>query len=145
MVPTNPRMHYDLGVLMNEAQEETAALQSYERAVAVCPYHADAMINGGVTLMNLKRLDEAVGRLRTAIDVYPMADKYGLTTFMPGVKVFPYLNLGLALLRLNRFDEARAVYQEAGAKFLKDKRVRAEAGLLEERIATRKQRLAAGG
>jgi hypothetical protein len=56
VVPVNPRMHYDLGVLLLEEYDKevgsgggtdtvAGAQKSFENAIALCPFHSDAMIN----------------------------------------------------------------------------------------------------
>ena len=76
------------------------ALQSYDRALALQPSHAEAVVNRGAALHDLGRFEEALAAADRAVALnvaYPPA----------------HGNRGLALHALRRYDEALAAYDRA--------------------------------
>ncbi|HLH49852.1 MAG TPA: tetratricopeptide repeat protein [Roseiarcus sp.] len=76
------------------------ALQSYDRALALQPSHAEAVVNRGAALHELGRLDEALAAAERAVALnggYPPA----------------HANRGLALHALRRYGEALAAFDRA--------------------------------
>jgi hypothetical protein len=144
VVPLNPRMHYDLGVLQletangrpkSETADREAAIASFGSAIAICPFHTDAMVNRGTVLMASSRASEAEVDFRSAISLYPLATEKGITTYMPNAETFPYLNLAQALVALGRLDDAKATLEEAQSRWPKNPNVQKEMRILMKKLA----------
>ncbi len=98
--PTDPEIHYNLGVLYFRAGQYDAAVASFDDAVKLKADHANALNNKGVTLEKQRKLDEAATAFKAAIAV-------------DGNNGFAHFNLGLVLFKLRRFKEAEASFERA--------------------------------
>jgi tetratricopeptide (TPR) repeat protein len=89
-----------LALTQAELGKHNAALDNYDRALAIRPNYADAHNNRANTLQRLGRFDEALESYRRALTIRPdYAEAFN--------------NRGNALYCLNRFDEALESYQQA--------------------------------
>ncbi len=92
--------HYQRGNAHKDAGEFEAALQSYDRALALDPAYAHALCNRGVVLAALGRREEALGSYDQAIGLDP-AD------------AITHNNRAVLLQELRRWEEALASYTQA--------------------------------
>ncbi len=60
-----------MAITLHELKRFEEALASYERALAVRPEYADALLNRGVTLHELNRYEEALSSYEKAIALKP--------------------------------------------------------------------------
>lgn len=97
--PASAEDWFDRGVAL-EAQDPEAALQAYERAIAVDPGHLKARINLGCLLHETGRLDRAEGVYRDAMRVN-------------GSDPVLLYDLGVLLDDLGRTNEAMEAYRAA--------------------------------
>jgi tetratricopeptide (TPR) repeat protein len=98
--PTDPDIHYNLGVLYFRAGQQDAAVAAFDAAVKLKADHANALNNKGVVLEKQRRLEDAVKAFEAAIAVDP---KNG----------FAHFNRGLALFKLRRFKDAEGAFERA--------------------------------
>lgn len=80
--------------------DATGSLDSYAEALRLRPQNAEALVNYGVALTRVGRLEEAVQQYRAAVRLRPDMPK-------------AYMNLGNALSDLGRNDEAIGFYRQA--------------------------------
>ena len=96
--------HFDalhlLAVAQSRLGKKTAALASYDRALAVRPDSAEALCNRAITLHQLERFEEAVATYDRALIVQP--------DYAEALS-----NRGNTLRELKRFEEALASYDSA--------------------------------
>ncbi len=91
-----------LALTQSELGKNNAALDNYNRALAIRPQFADALNNRGNTLQKLGRFDEALESYERALEIRPdYAEAYN--------------NRGNTLQELKRFDEALESYERAFA------------------------------
>lgn len=65
--------HNNLGVLLDERGDYAAAIDQFEKSVAIKPDHYDAMHNKGLSLQSLGRDDEAIAMFETVLAHRPNA------------------------------------------------------------------------
>jgi tetratricopeptide (TPR) repeat protein len=103
IVETKPD-HFDalhlLAIAQSRLGRTTAALASYDRALAVRPNSAEALCNRGIALRGLGRLEEALAALDSALVVQPDS-------------ALTLSNRGVVLHELKRYEEAVASYERA--------------------------------
>lgn len=63
----------NLGTALIEVGRQNEAVESYQRALALSPYHVQARMNLGITLLRLGRFDEAEVQLRRTVLDDPQA------------------------------------------------------------------------
>jgi tetratricopeptide (TPR) repeat protein len=90
---------FDLGLDL-EAAAPAEARDAYDRALAIEPRHADALVNLGRLLQEQGKLEQAVRHYRSALETDP---KHPMAAF----------NLGTALEDLGRRTEAIEAYERA--------------------------------
>jgi tetratricopeptide (TPR) repeat protein len=103
--PPAPRVftadeHYEMGYAAEEAGDPRTAMAEYQRAIALCPTHADARVNLGRLLHEAERPADALAQYRAALEV--RADD--------PIAAF---NFGVALEDLGRLPEAIDAYRRA--------------------------------
>jgi tetratricopeptide (TPR) repeat protein len=97
--PGEPRLHYNYGKLSMILNDKDSAERSFRRALELRPGYANALKDLGNLLFDRKQFTEA-------------AEKYAaLMPLEPGVPDWEY-NYGLAMLNLNRPDEALEHFQK---------------------------------
>lgn len=92
--------HCDLGNALKELKQFDAALQSYDRAIALAPNDADAYYNRGTALHAMGRFEDAALSYERALALNP-EDAQALN------------NLGVTLKELKRYDDALFSYDRA--------------------------------
>jgi tetratricopeptide (TPR) repeat protein len=92
--------HYERGYALEEAGNDTGAMEEYQRALARDGTHADAHVNLGRLLHEAGKPFDALEHYRTALVTRPS----------DGTAAF---NLGVALEDLNRLGEAIAAYEQS--------------------------------
>ncbi len=98
--PSDPDIHYNLGVLYFRAGQLDAAVAAFDAAVKLKPDHGNALNNKGVVLEKQRKLDDAVKAFEAAIVVDPRNG-------------FAHFNRGLALFKLRRFKDAEGAFEKA--------------------------------
>lgn len=100
--PDNYDAHYALGSIHFQRKEYAEAEREFRRCIELMPDNGEALNFYGRTLIELKRLPEAVAALRkaTALPLYATPD-------------VAYTNLGIALHLLGDHAGALRAYQEA--------------------------------
>ncbi len=89
----------NLGLLLCEKGDFAAAAESCNRAVALAPHLAEAHNNFGNALRGLRKLEDAEGAFRRALQLEPSAARH--------------TNLGNVLVDLGRLEEAEECYRRA--------------------------------
>lgn len=85
-----------LGVLyLQQLRRPDLALEEFRRATEIEPMYAEAHLNTGVALAEVRRWEEATVAYRKAISIPTLADPYNA-----------HQNLGLALFHLKRYAQA---------------------------------------
>lgn len=92
--------HYERGYALEENGSDAAAIEEYQRALAVDANHADAHVNLGRLLHEAGKPFDALTHYRAALATRP---KDGTAAF----------NLGVALEDLDRTGEAIAAYEQS--------------------------------
>lgn len=100
MVAGRPEFHRDFGNWLLRSRQPALAEQSLRNAVRLAPDHHRAQFRLGLTLMQLKRREEALACLRTAASLDPGNSAY-------------QWRLGQAQMALKQFDAARASFARA--------------------------------
>jgi len=134
LAPGLAEAHYNTGLTLAELGRPGDAAAAYERSLALFPQDARALHNLANTLRQLRRYDEALVRVRAAIAIDPETPELRLnladTLLAKGdatAAVAAYLdaigrrpewgeawnNLGLALRRTGRINEARHAFETA--------------------------------
>ena len=90
----------NLGNIFFRDGQKAAAIDEYQKALAVWPRYVLARNNLGNALLRSDRVDEAIGQLELALAMQPE-------------DVGTHYNLGNALLKKGRLDEAVAQFQKA--------------------------------
>lgn len=98
-VPANPRAHYTLAQLADEAGRSAEAIAHGEAAVRILPEDATAHFNLAFSYAKAARLDAAARHYETAARLKPES-------------VDAQVNLGAVLVRLGRIDDAIACYEK---------------------------------
>jgi tetratricopeptide (TPR) repeat protein len=100
----NPRSfmaHNNLGAIFLAREQVAAAMGCFERALEICPNHANAHGNLGHALLRQGRVAAAVGEFERAFELEPCAKGHS--------------DLGYGLLQAGRLDEAIAHCRQAVA------------------------------
>ncbi len=134
LVPDDPEVHYNLGVVREAQGDADAAVRAYRKAISVRPDHARALNNLGVVLFGQNDLEEAARAQQRAVVIEPdyaeAHNNLGVTllaqgrsqaalcAFSQAVALWPryleaHYNRGLALEACGRFDDAVAAYERA--------------------------------
>lgn len=96
--PTNPRAHYTLAQLADQAGRPDEAIAHGEAAVRLLPRDPTAHFNLAVSLATAGRLEEALARYAEAARLQPASAD-------------AHINAGAVLVRLGRLPEAIAEYE----------------------------------
>jgi tetratricopeptide (TPR) repeat protein len=96
----NAMYFYNYGNALNGLRQFSAAVESYDRAIAITPDYAEAYSNRGIVLQALGRFEAAIESYDRAIAVNPKFAE-------------AYSNRGNALMELERFDPAFESYDSA--------------------------------
>lgn len=102
--PQAPECHNNLGSLFAAGDEHAVALTHFDRALALRPNYATALINKAASLRETGRATEALSLLEQALS---------LTQGQPHGLAQAYAGLALARHSLGQLDTARAAYREA--------------------------------
>ena len=102
--PRNPLYPYWLARLEYDEEHYAAAVEGFRRALALDPGYLKAYDNLGLALDALGRYDEAIQSGEEALR---------LNRARASHSPWPALNLGLVLMRLERLDEAEALFRES--------------------------------
>jgi tetratricopeptide (TPR) repeat protein len=134
--PDNASAHYNLGNALHESGRFDAAVSAYRRALNCQPGHVRARENLGLLLRILGRQAEAFVALHEGIDLSPRSAKLcyllglvlwdkgaedeAIAAFQEAIRLdpkypYPYLDLGEACLRRQRFGRAADYYAQAFA------------------------------
>jgi tetratricopeptide (TPR) repeat protein len=135
MIPGKARAEYEKGLASMVKKDFAASLSHFTKAARLFPEYYEAYYQAGVVETNLVRLDEAMQAFQTAIDLsggrYALADVgFGYVLYREGKleeavtmirrglekdgsSPFAHFILGVALLRLDRVDEAESSAREA--------------------------------
>ena len=73
MDPTRPEFQFELGHVYELDEQPTQALERYERAIELDPLHAPAFVRQGVLLGRQGSVDDALGSLERAEQLYQAA------------------------------------------------------------------------
>ena len=163
--PNEANIYLNLGVALARLGKSNEAMEQYQKALEINPGAVEVLVRLGIALAEARRFDEAIARYRKVLEVRPESDSdaYDATTYNligealsgKGEMAEALENLGraiqlragfgpflydyaLALVRLNRFDEAQESVEAA---------LRADANLalahqLRGGLLARKQQLA---
>ena len=105
LAPTNPLIHYRLGLLFSDTGRPAEAVKALDAVVALQPDNARAHNNRGSALQLLGRNAEAETAFRRALTLAPHLD-------------LPYVNLGKLLEHQGKLDQAVELYKLALANGL---------------------------
>jgi tetratricopeptide (TPR) repeat protein len=132
--PANSLYHTTLGNIFKDASDFKSAEESYRRAIACDPKHAEALLNLGNVLQQQNRIDQAIACYRQLLAAEPkhaeahndlgvafMAKRswdQAAACFNEALACKPayaeaYNNLGVALKNQDKTDEALACYHKA--------------------------------
>lgn len=103
---TNVDARYNQGVLLAKAGNNDGALAAYEKALAIDPNYADALLNAGYLHFQKGSFAEAAKRFKGATELAKLNTKQQFVA---------YLNLGTALQRQQDVNGAIAAWQKAAA------------------------------
>jgi len=134
-IPWKARSEYEKGVVSLAKKDRTGSLSHFTKAAQAFPEFYEAYYQMGVVETSLRRLDEAMQAFQKSIDL--SGGKYGWAEIGVGYLLYlegkpeeavtivrrglekeessaeAYFILGMALLRLNRLDEAERSAREA--------------------------------
>ena len=134
-IPWKARSEYEKGVVSLAKKDRTGSLSHFTKAAQAFPEFYEAYYQMGVVETSLRRLDEAMQAFQKSIDL--SGGKYGWAEIGVGYLLYlegkseeavtivrrglekeessaeAYFILGMALLRLNRLDEAEKSAREA--------------------------------
>ncbi len=138
--PIDPQLHYNAALIYETSGALARAVEQYDRALRFAPDYFEALMNRGVALTRLGRLDEAVANNHLLVRAHPgrveshfnlaevslATSRYqdAVTYSERAVALDPHhagatLDLGLALAALGRLEEAQLALTRAkvlGAK-----------------------------
>ncbi|MGO9244476.1 MAG: tetratricopeptide repeat protein [Verrucomicrobiia bacterium] len=98
--PDNPRVHYNLGVVLGQAGKIDDAIGHYEQALRIKPDDVKTHCNLGIALRQEGKIDDAIGQYEQALRIKPdYADAHN--------------NLGTALRQEGKIDDAIEQYEQA--------------------------------
>lgn len=92
--------HNNLGMVSMRLEDWRDAIACFERALAIKPQHADALLNAGIAARKLEQPESALDFLNRLIQLYPE-------------RLDGWINLGLLLKQIGRVDEALGCYARA--------------------------------
>ena len=98
--PGNPRVHYNLGVVLGQEGRIDDAIGQYEQALRIEPDNAQTHCNLGIALRQEGKVDDAIGQYEQALRIEP------------GFAEAHY-NLGIALRQEGKIDDAIGQYEQA--------------------------------
>ena len=98
--PDQPSFHQNMAMALGMLGDDAGALAACDRALWLQPSYALAHFNRGEILLNLSRFHEAIASFQAAI-VRGLADGR------------PYCGMGIGYYLLERFDVARACFEDA--------------------------------
>ncbi len=89
--PNAAKSHYSIGVLLSSRGEDAAAIEAYDRAIAIYPVYAEAYRNRGNALARLGRRDEAMASYRQCLRFDPtdFAAASNLQQLQAGLQINP--------------------------------------------------------
>jgi len=89
--PNAAKSHYSIGVLLSSRGDDTAAIEAYDRAIAIYPAYAEAYRNRGNSLARLGRRDEAMASYRQCLRFDPtdFAAASNLQQLQAGLQINP--------------------------------------------------------
>lgn len=93
----DPELYLHLGLTLAKLEDWPAALEVYDRLVALCPEDAWAVYDRGLTRLQLDEVEEALGDFQRALQINPLF-------------VDARARMGQTKIRLGRFDEAAEDY-----------------------------------
>ena len=103
--PSNPLIHYRLGLLFNDIGRTAEALEALDTSLSLQPDNARAHNNRGSALQLLGRASEAEQAFQRALDLDPDLE-------------LPYINLGHLLEEQGKVRQATNLYERAIARGL---------------------------
>lgn len=92
--------HNNLGMVHMRQECWADAIACFERALAIKPQHADALLNAGIAARKLNKLEVALGYFNRLVSLFPERQD-------------AWVNLGLLLNQLGRVEEAMETYARA--------------------------------
>src|SRR5579862_8429852 len=89
--PNAAKSHYSIGVLLSSRGDDAAAIEAYDRAIAIYPAYAEAYRNRGNSLARLGRRDEAMASYRQCLRFDPtdFAAASNLQQLQAGLQINP--------------------------------------------------------
>jgi Flp pilus assembly protein TadD len=105
LAPSNPLIHYRMGLLFNDTGRPAEALESLDTSLSPQPDNARAHNNRGSVLQLLGRASEAEKAFQRALDLSPDLE-------------LPYINLGHLMEQQGKVREATDLYDRAIARGL---------------------------
>ena len=103
IVPNEPSFHQNMAMALGALGDDKGSLAALDKALWIKPGYALAHFNRGETLLTLTRLNEAIQSFQTAITL-GLADGR------------PQCGIGIAYYLAERFDEARAYFEDAAKR-----------------------------
>jgi len=100
LAPSNPLIHYRLGLLFSDTGRPAEALEALDRSLSLQSDNARAHNNRGSALQLLGRVSEAEAAFQRALDLSPDLEP-------------PYINLGHLLEQQGKVREASELYERA--------------------------------
>jgi tetratricopeptide (TPR) repeat protein len=79
IAPDHPGAHYGMGAVMTDAAEYSRAAEHLQRSLAGNSADVQARLKLGVCLLELGRLDDALGNFRAAVRSDPICYRFALT------------------------------------------------------------------
>ena len=105
LAPSNPLVHYRLGLLFNDTGRPAEALEALDTSLSLQPDNPRAHNNRGSALQLLGRASEAEKAFQRALDLSPDLE-------------LPYVNLGHLMEQQGKVQEATELYERAMARGL---------------------------
>ena len=115
--PGNPMLHYYLGTTLMGLGSEEEAAKHYQRAIGANPGFMEAHFQLGNLLMRLRRFDQAIPHYKAVVDLDSGFDSRTADGSPTGGQIQQMSSLArfmraMALVRLNRYEEALAVLEK---------------------------------
>jgi len=96
----NPRLHYQLGNALHEADDKDGALLEYEKAISLKPNFKEALVNKGAVLNEMGRVTDAIDVFKKALAIDPKDTK-------------ALVNYGNSLYAMQLYEQATKQYELA--------------------------------